>query len=50
MFPNSLSCETSLQQALDIRPPWSVSKAEFDPAGQQLRIALRHSRPYACPV
>ena len=50
MFPNSLSLEMCLQQALDIHPPWSVGKVEFDPAGQQLRIALRHAGPYACPV
>ena len=49
MFPNSLSFEAGLQQALDIRPPWSVCEAKFDRSGQQTRIALRHSGPYACP-
>ena len=50
MFPSSLTLETRLQQALDIRSPWSVSKAEFDRPGQLLRITLRHAGPYACPV
>ena len=40
MFPNSLTLETGLQQALDLCPPRSVSKAEFDPAEQQLRGLL----------
>ena len=47
MFPNSLTLETGLQQALDLRPPRSVSKAEFDPAGQQLR-GLLCSTPALC--
>ncbi len=50
MFPSSLTLETRLQQALDIRSPWSVSKAEFDRSEQLLRITLRHAGPYACPV
>ena len=50
MFPSSLTLETRLQQALDIRSPWSVSKAEFDRSEQLLRIALRRAGPYACPV
>ena len=32
MFPSFLTLEACLQQALDLHPPWSVSKAEFDPA------------------
>ena len=40
MFPNSLSFEAGLQQALDLCPPWSVNKAKFDPAEQQLRGLL----------
>ena len=31
MFPNSLSFEAGLQQALDIRPPWSVLRSEVRP-------------------
>ena len=51
MPPHSLSLEECLRQALDIRPPWSVRKAEFDPSERLLRIALRHAGPaYACPV
>ena len=50
MFPSSLTLETRLQQALDIRSPWSVSKAEFGRSEQLLRIALRRAGPYACPV
>ena len=37
MFPSFLTPEACLQQALVLRPPWAVSKAESDPAGQQLR-------------
>ncbi len=50
MFPSHLTLEACLQQALDIRPPWSISKAEFDRSEQLLRITLRHAGPYACPV
>ena len=50
MLPNSPTLEALLQQALDIRPPWSVRKAEFDPAEQLLRVDLRHAGPCACPV
>ena len=37
MFPSFPTLEACHQQALALRPPWSVSKAEFDPAEQQLR-------------
>ena len=50
MLPSSPALEAFLQQALDLRPPWSVRKAEFDPAGQQLRTDLRHGWPCTCPV
>ena len=50
MFPRSLTLEAGLQQALDIRSPWSVGKAEIDPSERQLRIELRHAGPYACPI
>lgn len=42
--------EMLLQQALDLRPPWSVRRAEIDRSGRQLRVELRHAGPYACPV
>ena len=50
VLPSSPALEAFLQQALDLRPPWSARKAEFDPAGQQLRVDLRHGGPCTCPV
>ena len=44
MLPSSPALETLLRQALDIRPPWSIRRAEFGPAKQQLRVDLSGAR------
>ena len=50
MLPNSLTLEAGIQQALGVRPPWSVQKAELEPSRQRLRIDLRHAGTVTCPI